>query len=235
MTVTLIGLILAMGLPSLFAFLKHGKQQGPIELWPHLIKSWGGCIAVLALVLLWERRTLASIGIVPGHYLAWLIGATLGLTILATSVISVIQASKGGKAALPEDSAEGLNRLLGTPAWFRWAVVVTAGITEEIMFRGYPIERLHELTGNLWIAALIPLTVFTLAHLGGWSWGHLVGVLFGGGLLTGLYLWQRDLIACMIAHVLIDSLIIFLPALLKKLAARAARYAHEQNQAAKPS
>ncbi|MYM80488.1 CPBP family intramembrane metalloprotease [Duganella sp. FT50W] len=234
MTVTLIGLILAMGLPSLFAFLKHGKQQGPIELWPHLIKSWGGCIAVMALVLLWERRTLASIGIVPGNYLAWLIGATLGLTILATSVISVIQASKGGKAALPEESAEGLNRLLGRPAWFRWAVVVTAGITEEIMFRGYPIERLHELTGNLWIAALIPLTVFTLAHLGGWSWGHLVGVLFGGSLLTGLYLWQRDLIACMIAHVLIDSLIIFLPALLKKLAARAARYAHAQNQAAKP-
>lgn len=235
MTATIVGLILAMGLPSLFAFLKHGDKSGPIEQWPHLAKTWGACLAVLAVLLLWEQRTLASIGIVPGNYLAWLIGAALGLTILTTSVISVIQASKGGKAALPEDSAEGLNRLLATPAWFRWAVVITAGITEEIMFRGYPIERLYELTGSLWIAALVPLTVFTLAHLGGWSWGHLVGVLFGGGLLTGLYLWQRDLVACMIAHVLIDSLIIFLPALLKKLAARAARYEREQNQAAKPS
>lgn len=234
MTATIVGLLLAMGLPSLFAFLKRGSKHGPINRRDHLIKSWGSCLAVLALVLLWEQRTLASIGIVPGNYLAWLIGATLGLTILATSVISVIQASKAGKAALPEDSAEGLNRLIATPAWFRWAVVVTAGITEEIMFRGYPIERLHELTGNLWIAALIPLTVFTLAHLGGWSWGHLIGVLFGGSLLTGLYMWQRDLIACMIAHMLIDSLIIFLPALLKKLAARAARYEREQNQAAKP-
>lgn len=235
MTATLIGLMLAMGLPSLFAFLKRGGKHGPIDLRDHLLKSWGACLAVLALVLLWERRTLASIGIAPGNYLAWLIGATLGLTILATSVISVFQASKAGKPALPEGSAEGLNRLVATPAWFRWAVVVTAGVTEEIMFRGYPIERLYELTGNLWIAALIPLTVFTLAHLGGWSWGHLVGVLFGGGLLTGLYLWQRDLLACMIAHVLIDSLIIFLPALLRKLAARAARYAREQSSAVEPS
>lgn len=235
MTATIVGLLLAMGLPSLFAFLKHGQKDGPVAPWPHLLKSWGGCLAVLALVLLWEQRTLASIGIVPGNYLAWLIGVSLGLTILSTSVISVIQASKGGKAGLPAESAEGLNRLIDTPAWFRWALVITAGITEEIMFRGYPIERLQELTGSLWIAALAPLTVFTLAHLGGWSWGHLVGVLFGGSLLTGLYLWQRDLIACMIAHVLIDALIIFLPALLKKLAARAARYERGQNQAAKPS
>jgi membrane protease YdiL (CAAX protease family) len=234
-TATIVGLILAMGLPALFAFVKHGSKHGPIDQREHLLKSWGSCLAVLALVLWWEQRPLASIGMVPDNYLAWLIGATLGLTILATSVISVIQASKGGKAALPEESAAGLNRLVATPLWFRWAVVITAGITEEIMFRGYPIERLHELTGSLWIAALIPLTVFTLAHLGGWSWGHLVGVLFGGGLLTGLYLWQRDLLACMIAHVLIDSLIIFLPALLKKLAARAARYERGQSEVAEPS
>ncbi|MBV7539151.1 CPBP family intramembrane metalloprotease [Duganella sp. sic0402] len=234
MIAAIAGLLLAMGLTSLFAFLKRGRP-GPIEPRSHLLKAWGGCLAVLAVLLLWEQRTLASIGIVWGNYLAWLIGAALGMTILSTSVISVIQASKGGKAAVPADSEAGLMRLLATPAWFRWAVVITAGVTEEIMFRGYPIERLYELTGSLWIAALVPLTVFTLAHLGGWSWGHLIGVMFGGSLLTGLYLWQRDLVACMIAHVLIDALIIFLPALLRKLAARAVPYAHEQTEAAKPS
>ena len=44
-----------------------------------------------------------------------------------------------------------------------------------------------------------------------------------------------SLFACMIAHALVDSLIIFLPALLKKLAARVARNAREQSQAARPS
>jgi membrane protease YdiL (CAAX protease family) len=214
------GVLLSLGLPTLFAFLQREGKRQAMNIRRHLLTMWGCCLAVLAWVLLREQRPLASIGIVWDNYLAWLIGAALGVTVLASSVLSVIQASKGGKAALPEDSEAGLTRLMATPVWSRWAVVVTAGVTEEILFRGYPIERLAELTGSLWLAALIPLAVFTLAHLSGWSLGHLVGVLFGGGLLTGLYLWQRDLIACMIAHALIDSLIIFLPALLKKLAAR---------------
>ena len=95
-------------------------------------------------------------------------------------------------------------------------------ITEEILFRGYPIERLQELTGNVWVAAAMPLLVFVLAHLGGWSAGHLVGVLFGGVLLAGLYLVTRDLVACMITHALIDSTIIFLPALLRRYGNRTA-------------
>ncbi|NYE62820.1 membrane protease YdiL (CAAX protease family) [Duganella sp. 1224] len=220
MSASVAGVLLSLGLPTLFAFLyREGKRQ-PMNLRRHLLTMWGCCLAVVAWVLLWERRPLASIGIVADNHVAWLIGVALGATVLASSVLSVIQASKGGKAALPADSEAGLTRLMATPAWFRWAVVLTAGVSEEILFRGYPIERLAELSGSLWLAALVPLAVFTLAHLSGWSPGHLVGVLFGGGLLTGLYLWQRDLVACMIAHMLIDSLIIFLPALLKKLAAR---------------
>lgn len=214
------GVVLSLGLPTLLAFLYREGKGEAMHIRRHLLTMWGCCLAILAWTLLAEQRPLASIGIAADNHVAWLIGAALGLTVLASSVLSVIQASKGGKAALPADSEAGLTRLMTTPAWARWAVVLTAGITEEILFRGYPIERLAELTGNLWLAALIPLTVFTLAHLSGWSLGHLVGVLFGGGLLTGLYLWQRDLIACMIAHALIDSLIIFLPALMKKLAAR---------------
>lgn len=216
MTATIAGLLLALGLPSLLAYVRRREQSGPARQVRRLTTAWAGCLLLLTLVLLWEQRPLASIGIVWGNYLAWLGGAALGLTMLALSVIGVIQASRAGK----EIRTEGLAQLLDMPRWFHWAVPITAGVTEEIMFRGYPIERLHELTGSLWLAALIPLFVFTLAHLGSWSWGHLAGVALGGALLSGLYLWQRDLIACMIAHALIDSVLIFLPMLLKKLAAR---------------
>lgn len=218
MTVTVIGLLVALGLPSLLAWVRRGEAEGRAKQLRRLATAWAGCGALLALVLLWERRPLASIGIALAapNYLAWLGGAALGLTMLALTVVGLIQASRAGK----EVRSEGLTRLLDMPLWFRCAVPLTAGITEEIMFRGYPVERLHELTGSLWLAALLPLAVFTLAHLGSWSWGHLAGVAFAGTLLTGLYLWQRDLIACMIAHAIIDSSLIFLPALMKKLAAR---------------
>ena len=214
---TIAGVLLALGGTTLLAFLKHDRQ-GPINQAGHLTATWGGCLALLALVLFWERRPLSSIGIVWGNYHAWLIGASVGGAVLALSATSMYFA----KGKIPDGSMDGISKLMATPRWFKIAVVLTAGITEEIVFRGYPIERLYEISDSLWLAALIPLAVFTLAHLSLWGWSHLVGVLFGGALLTGLYLWQRDLIACMIAHTLIDVMVLVMPMLLKRVAANAA-------------
>jgi hypothetical protein len=43
--------------------------------------------------------------------------------------------------------------------------------------------------------------------------------------LSGLYLWQRDLIACMIAHTIIDGMVLLMPMLLKRLAQNQTRAA----------
>ena len=163
---------------------------------------------------------LSSIGIVWGNFTAWAIGAALGGAVLAMSGGSIYLHLKAGKPVVAEDVELGLTRLTSPPLWFRWAGVLTAGITEEIVFRGYPVERLQEITGSTWLAAALPLAVFVLAHLSAWSAGHLVGVFVGGSLLTGLYLWQHDLVACMIAHVLMDLPLIFIPMLMKKYATR---------------
>ena len=214
---SIVGVLLALGGTTWLAFLKHDKQ-GPIKQGRHLAVTWGGCLPLLALVLFWEQRPLSSIGLVWDNYAAWLIGALAGGAVLAMSTASMYFA----KGKIPDGTLDGIGKLMATPLWFQVAVVLTAGITEEIMFRGYAIERLHEMSGSLWLAALIPLAVFTLAHLSMWGWSHLVGVLFGGALLTGLYLWQHDLIACMIAHTVIDALVLIMPLLLKRMEANAA-------------
>jgi len=67
------------------------------------------------------------------------------------------------------------------------------------------IERLAELTRLRWLAALISLTAFTLAHLSYWGWSHLIIAGFGGAVLTGLYLLRRDLTSNMIAHFVTDG------------------------------
>ena len=216
------GLLVALGGTSVFALIKSRNKHAPIKAAFHLSSMWGLALAVVAIVLFWERRTLASIGIEGSHYAAWAAGALIGLTMVTFTVLSLHLALQRGRNAMPEGSAQGLKRLTDMPLWFRYAAVITAAITEEILFRGYPIERLHEITGNVWLAAAMPLLVFVVAHLGGWSAGHLVGVLFGGVLLTGLYLVTRDLVACMITHALIDSTIIFLPALLRRYGNRTA-------------
>jgi membrane protease YdiL (CAAX protease family) len=213
---TIVGLLVALGGPLAFALLKSRNDDAPINLTRQLGSMWGLCAALLAIVLVWEQRPLASLGIAWGHYGAWAAGAVIGVTMIIITILSIHLSLQRGQAAIPESSAAGVKRLTDLPLWGRYAIVITAGMTEEILFRGYPIERLQAITGSVVLAALIPLAVFVLGHLGGWTLGHLAGVLFGGVLLTGLYLVTRDLVACMIAHALIDTSIIFLPALLRR-------------------
>lgn len=51
------------------------------------------------------------------------------------------------------------------PLWLKVAVVLTAAIAEELVWRSYPIERLTELTGLVWVGAVVSAVVATS------SWG----------------------------------------------------------------
>jgi membrane protease YdiL (CAAX protease family) len=85
-------------------------------------------------------------------------------------------------------------------------LILRAAAFEELFYRGFVIERLTDLTGLRWLAAVISVTAFTLAHLEYWGWAHLMIAGFAGCLLTGLYLWRRDLACNMIAHLLTDGI-----------------------------
>jgi membrane protease YdiL (CAAX protease family) len=91
------------------------------------------------------------------------------------------------------------------PMWFRIILILRAAMFEEIFYRGFVIERLTDVMRVRWLAALISLGTFTLAHLNGWEWAHLLIAGFGGIILTGLYLYRRDLAANMAAHFLTDA------------------------------
>ena len=69
---------------------------------------------------------------------------------------------------------------------------------------GRPIERITELAGKRWLAALISLLLFTAAHLSYWGWAHPLVAAFGGLVLIVLYS-LRDLGAAMLALWLTDA------------------------------
>jgi membrane protease YdiL (CAAX protease family) len=80
-----------------------------------------------------------------------------------------------------------------------------AGVVEEVLFRAYPIERLGPILGSTWLAGAIALVFFVWNHVGAWSLRHLASVTAGGAVLTSAYIISRDLMACMAAHVAVDS------------------------------
>src|SRR6185312_13574777 len=52
----------------------------------------------------------------------------------------------------------------GVPLSLRADLVLTAGICEEFIYRGFAIEELGALAGSRWLAALVSLIFFTLPH-----------------------------------------------------------------------
>lgn len=87
--------------------------------------------------------------------------------------------------------------------WTTLLVVLRAGVVEELFFRGYIIERVTMLTNNRYVAAFGSLIPFALFHYSQGIPGIVLALVLGG-VLTGVYIWRRDLKSTMMAHFLID-------------------------------
>jgi membrane protease YdiL (CAAX protease family) len=78
-------------------------------------------------------------------------------------------------------------------------------VVEETLFRGYAIDRLALLTGDVWSGALLSLAIFALVHLPAWGPGPVISFFFTGGVLTAFFLWRQDLLANVVAHTAVDA------------------------------
>ncbi|WP_340699124.1 CPBP family intramembrane glutamic endopeptidase [Cellulosimicrobium funkei] len=75
------------------------------------------------------------------------------------------------------------------------AVTVGAAVTEELMFRGFPLQALERLLGS-WVALAITAVFFGGTHLfnpGATLWSGLAIAIEAGGLLGAAFLWRRNL------------------------------------------
>ncbi|MFC7251506.1 CPBP family intramembrane glutamic endopeptidase [Halomicroarcula sp. GCM10025324] len=90
----------------------------------------------------------------------------------------------------------------------QFGIVVTAVVTEEILWRGYPIERLTELTGSVWVGAGVSGVVFLAVHFPAWGIVGAVPQAVFTLVLVGVYVWSRNVVACMISHGVINVLMI---------------------------
>ena len=181
-------------------FLVHGDSL-PAQVGREGI-FWILTLLLLAYVRFIERRPLSSIGLRRPTWKTVLLGV-LGALVMVAGMAAIYMVIF---PALGQSTDEAtIDAVRSTPLWFRVALILRAAVFEEILYRGFMIERLTELMRVRWLAALISVTAFTLAHLGGWAWPHLMIAGFGGIVLTSLYLYRRDLASNMTAHFLTDA------------------------------
>jgi membrane protease YdiL (CAAX protease family) len=206
-----VGLVVALVLPAIFLAGGPGVMpQGQNAILDILLNEavvWALALSVLAIVVFWERRPLSSIGLVRPTFGAVAAGGAvmLVLIVLALGLALAIKA-----AGISIDNAKQTAIVMSLPIWLQLFVVISAGITEEILFRGYPIERITELTGRRWLGALVPVIVFGAVHAPFWGVTHAVVAGFQGLLLTIVYMWRRNLWTNITAHALLDGTVFLL-------------------------
>ena len=166
---------------------------------------WIQALAIIALVVFWERRDLGSIGFKPiGRIDAmWAAAGVIASLLLFGTVFVFLPASL--QSEIRQLGRERLVTIAAIPLPVRVAALFTAAITEEILYRGYAIERLEELTGSTTIGASIALVVFVLLHAQGWGLIGPIGAAPVAVVLVWLYLKRRNLPACMLMHFLQDA------------------------------
>ncbi len=208
-----IGLGIALLGPPLsqgFTSALYGSEQSAARLGIGLAVHWLNLAAIILIVVAWERRPLGSIGLRPLRWPTIPLGCAAGLAIvLASPLIGRLN------HALGLESDRSLVAFLMTmPVGLRVLLVLTAGIFEETLYRGYALERLAQWTGSKWAAAGITVAAFALAHVPAVGFAHLLPVFVVSVLVTLLYLWKRDLVLNMVAHAVVDGIaLLVIPAL----------------------
>ncbi len=126
---------------------------------------------------------------------------------LGCLVLALVLGGIASRIAAMPTSLSDLHKLAAVPLSLRIALVLTAAVCEEFMYRGYGIEELTYLTGKRWLAGLISLFVFGISHVGIYGLSRaLIVPACVGAVLTGLYLWRRSLPACMLMHAMLDGI-----------------------------
>jgi len=164
---------------------------------------------VLTALCAWimRRRDLdiGDLGLLePGKTLAW-VAASFLIVMFASATIAAVRSIRDGKAELPSHlrhvvrilPVKGIERAGFVP------VALTAGICEEILYRGFLTFALFHVIRS-WPAALALSTLaFGFGHLYQGPRG-VVSTALLGGLLAAIYGYWQSLWPCIAVHAVVD-------------------------------
>lgn len=163
-----------------------------------LVFKWIRSIALILVVILWEREPLSSIGL---RKMWWSDGlAVLGGFLLV--FVTALLVDWFLPRTVPNNAQLAL-MLLSFP--LRAGMALTAAVTEEIESRGYLLERLESITESGSLAALVALLLVVLGHANSWDIAHALRIVPWTAVLIALYMWRRNLAACVLLHFLADA------------------------------
>ena len=167
--------------------------------------QWGLAAAAVALWVV-RGRSWADLGLVP-RVTPGLVGVTLGLALIVVVVVRQRRAAMADDEALDEVRRRmgHLERMLpATPNELSWfmRLAVTAGICEELLYRGYLLWYLTHWMGLVQAGAISAL-LFGIGHAYQGLRGAITTGLVGA-FMVGVYALSGSLYPAMVIHALMD-------------------------------
>ncbi|MFI5320893.1 MAG: CPBP family intramembrane glutamic endopeptidase [Myxococcota bacterium] len=157
---------------------------------------------VLSALMMWLARakqnlSWAELGLARPKLLPTAGLTGLGLVAVAAGLAACLGAFH--LLGLSYGEGDGVER----PMWLLTAMIVRAGVVEELTFRSIAIDHTASLTGSKTLGWLLPMLLFGLLHFSQGLTGIIIATVTGG-IITALYLWKRNLWANFAIHFIVD-------------------------------
>ena len=172
--------------------------------------------ALLMLTLQYDRLPLGSLGVHRFRAEEIYFGLAVGLALIALSAaVAELLPHRGAIgagefasliAAMAPADYSGLRQ---APIWLALVVIVAGVLAEELAARGYAIRRLRAITGASALAAAAALAIDIVARVPLWGLRYTIVTLPAEIVLVALFVWRRQLVTCVIAHLTLVLTIFF--------------------------
>jgi membrane protease YdiL (CAAX protease family) len=198
------GMALSVALPVCFnIWLRHFKLNFFDEMPFSLMIRWGAVLFVFLYSYKVERQSL----------LIWKGNDNgIGFTLLSVPVLYMLYIIAGLISIIPSllgfhetyAVSRTMDQLLQGHPIYIFIISLTAGVTEELVFRGYLLTRLSDFFKEPHIPVIISSGLFAIMHYGYHSLMQLLDAFFFGVFFSVFYIKYRNIHALIIAHFLID-------------------------------
>ncbi|ELZ95202.1 hem operon protein [Haloferax mucosum ATCC BAA-1512] len=200
------GLAIALGGMSAVGLVTDRYLSEPDDFRADLLVSDANKWIVFALlcsyVVFVEGRSLSSMTGRTLDPLSFVAAVGGGVVVLfAANAVTAPLFDRFGVGSLDDDIAD----FTSLSVRHRLFVATTAGITEEVLFHGYAIERLLELTGSPLLAGGVSFLAFAASHAVGWDREAVARIAVPALLTTAMYLLVRDVVVLVAIHALNDA------------------------------
>lgn len=175
-------------------FLLQGLLLASLLLWfaagyagkvPSLARSFARQIG------LWVERPWVEVGIgILGGLGGWMVAMAVIFLVVGLVVLA------GGEGLLPQEPPELVPLIVGLPLAVKVAIALTAGVVEELFFRGFLQPR---------VGIALSTGLFALAHLSYDQPFMLVGITVLSLIFAFLVRWRRSVVAAIVAHATFDA------------------------------